>query len=117
MANVYKVNQIFEHSYPAEAAIFCNTRNLRIVPVETINQVKRFQIQEIPALSDEEKAVYLRRKRNELLRETDFTQNSDAPFRDEEKNTYAAYRQYLRELPSQRGFPNITVLSYENWVK
>lgn len=62
MTNIYEVNQIFEGNYPAEAAVFCNKHNLRIVQIETLDQAKRFQIQEIPALSDDEKSVYLRKK-------------------------------------------------------
>ena len=117
MTEPFQINQIFENSYPPEAAIFCNENNLRIVQMETTNGTKRFQIQEIPLLSDEEKAQNLRNERNELLRCTDFTQINDVPFNEEEKSAYAAYRQYLRDLPAQQGFPNITVLSYENWVK
>lgn len=117
MTNIYEVNQIFEGNYPAEAAVFCNKHNLRIVQIETLDQAKRFQIQEIPALSDDEKSVYLRKKRNELLRDTDFTQINDAPFGAEEKNAYAAYRQYLRDIPAQPEFPNITVQLYADWAK
>ena len=117
MTEPFQINQIFENSYPPEAAIFCNKNNLRIVQMETTNGTKRFQIQEIPLLSDEEKAQLLRAERNEFLRLTDFTQINDSPFSEEEKSSYSAYRQYLRDLPAQQGFPNITVLSYENWVK
>ncbi len=117
MTESFQINQIFENSYPPEAAIFCNKNNLRIVQMKTTNGTKRFQIQEIPLLSDEEKAQNLRNERNELLRCTDFTQINDSPFGEKEKSSYAAYRQYLRDLPAQQGFPNITILSYENWVK
>ena len=47
-----------------------------------------------------------REKRNELLKESDWSQLSDTP-----TNTaaWAVYRQALRDLPSQEGFPyNIT---------
>ncbi len=45
------------------------------------------------ALSD------LRNKRDQLLRETDFTQLEDAPLNNEEKEAYRTYRQELRDLP------------------
>ena len=44
MTNIYEVNQIFEGNYPAEAAVFCNKHNLRIVQIETLDQAKRFQM-------------------------------------------------------------------------
>lgn len=117
MTETYQINQIFEDSYPPEAAIFCNKNNLQIVQIETMNGKKRYRIQKIPILSDEEKAQLLRAERNEFLRLTDFTQINDSPFSEEEKSSYSAYRQYLRDLPAQQGFPNITVLSYTDWIK
>lgn len=41
----------------------------------------------------------LRNKRDQLLRETDFTQLEDAPLTNEEKEAYRTYRQELRDLP------------------
>ena len=41
--------------------------------------------------------------RNELLAETDWMANSDYNMSDEWK----AYRQALRDLPAQSGFPNV----------
>ncbi|MGN1078951.1 MAG: tail fiber assembly protein [Alphaproteobacteria bacterium] len=117
MSDIYKINQIFENDYPPEAAVFCNKNNLQIVQIETMNGKKRFRIQKVPVLSDEKKAQNLRNERNELLRLTDFTQINDTPLDEKEKSAYAAYRQYLRDLPSQQGFPNITILSYGDWTE
>ena len=44
-----------------------------------------------------------RYKRNRLLDECDWTQMSDVPL--ENKDALAAYRQALRDLPEQPGFP------------
>ena len=44
----------------------------------------------------------LRRQRDVLLAETDWMANSDVTMSDEWK----AYRQALREIPQQSGFPN-----------
>lgn len=41
----------------------------------------------------------LRRKRDRLLRESDFTQIPDAPLSDDARAAWAAYRQALRDLP------------------
>lgn len=47
-----------------------------------------------------------RDKRNRLLTETDWTQLPDVS--DEIRLKYLAYRQALRDLPEQDGFPDIT---------
>ena len=43
--------------------------------------------------------------RTMLLRLTDFTQLSDTPFTTEQRAAWATYRQALRDLPTQAGFP------------
>jgi len=45
-----------------------------------------------------------RSKRNSLLRNTDWTQASDIP--EATKAAWVAYRQALRDVPQQEGFPN-----------
>lgn len=45
-------------------------------------------------------------RRNALLVESDWTQLADAPFNVEQKSDWAAYRQQLRNLTDQAGFPN-----------
>jgi len=42
----------------------------------------------------------LRNKRNELLKESDWTQVNDCPLSDSKKQEWATYRQSLRDLPS-----------------
>lgn len=48
-------------------------------------------------------ATTVRSQRNRLLAESDWTQLNDAPV---DKNAWAAYRQELREVPQQDGFPH-----------
>lgn len=43
--------------------------------------------------------------RNRLLAETDWTQLPDVPLSAEKKAEWAVYRQALRDLPAQAGFP------------
>lgn len=45
----YYVGQIFEEMYPSEAAEWCNNNNLMIQEIDPVGDVRRFQIQEIPA--------------------------------------------------------------------
>lgn len=48
-------------------------------------------------------AASVRRKRNELLAQSDWTQGKDIP--DSISSAWATYRQALRDVPSQAGFP------------
>jgi len=56
-------------------------------------------VEQIP---DSEQADKLRLKRNEFLKECDWTQLEDSPVN---KVVWAAYRKSLRDLPEQSGFP------------
>ena len=49
----------------------------------------------------------LRRQRNKLLLESDWTQLSDAPLSAEKKQEWADYRQQLRDLPDTVDINNI----------
>ena len=55
--------------------------------------------------TDEERAAEAREKRNALIAETDFMAMPDYPLDDEKKAAVLAYRQALRDVPEQAGFP------------
>ena len=57
-------------------------------------------VEEIPMTADE-----ARTKRDKLLAATDWTQVLDAPIDAATRESYRAYRQALRDLPEQEGFP------------
>ena len=54
------------------------------------------------ATKDAERAVIIRQIRGVKLKECDWTQLADSPVN---KETWATYRQSLRDVPSQSGFP------------
>ena len=54
------------------------------------------------AQKDAEQAENMRRTRNEMLSECDWTQLADSPVN---KTSWATYRQSLRDVPMQAGFP------------
>lgn len=56
------------------------------------------------AAAEQAKEVYAREARNKLLVETDWTQVGDVP--QAISDAYSEYRQALRDVPSQPGFPN-----------
>jgi hypothetical protein len=51
----------------------------------------------------------IRNRRNALLKESDWTQYPDSPLNVEQKQEWAIYRQALRDVPSQAGFPTDVV--------
>lgn len=51
----------------------------------------------------------IRAQRNQLLTQSDWTQLADAPLTQEQKNTWAAYRQALRDVPSSFATPEEVV--------
>jgi len=48
-------------------------------------------------------AVYVREERDALLMTSDWTQVNDSPV---DESAWVTYRQLLRDVPSQSGFPN-----------
>ena len=47
----------------------------------------------------------VRKERDNLLTKCDWTQVNDSPLNAEQKTAWATYRQALRDIPSQAGFP------------
>lgn len=56
----------------------------------------------------EQLAVFVRLDRNRMLTECDWTQIPDAPLDAAAREAWAQYRQALRDLPQQPGFPAVT---------
>ena len=62
---------------------------------------------------EEEKRV----ERDTMLEQTDKKMLPDYPITAEEKALWIKYRQYLRDLPESTSFPNVEVLTFEDWNK
>jgi len=62
-------------------------------------------VNEANTIEDNKKSI--RSQRNTLLSQTDWALTSDTPLTDEQKAEAVTYRQALRDLPAQNGFPNI----------
>ena len=58
-----------------------------------------------PGPTEEELAAEALSRRDQLLRDTDWTQVLDAPLDEESRTAVRAYRQALRNLETQEGFP------------
>ncbi len=59
-----------------------------------------------PEKTTEEKAALIRKKRNALLKQTDKYMLTDFPVSSEKRNEYKTYRQRLRDITKQSGFPD-----------
>lgn len=57
------------------------------------------------AARDAEQADQIRAERTRRLSDSDWTQVDDAPLTNTQKAAWAAYRQALRDIPQQAGFP------------
>lgn len=60
-----------------------------------------------PELTAEEKAFYIRADRDRLLQQSDWTQLPDVP--PTLKSVWSTYRQQLRDITEQSGFPESVV--------
>lgn len=83
---------------------------------------KRLRVlEDLLARTEEEKAEKalerLRRERDQLLRDTDWTQLPDSPVNASEKKLYRKYREFLRNLPSNTKVVGNKALGYEQWLR
>ena len=76
---------------------------LSLEPMTLLEQAEAGQISRETA--EALQALAVRADRAALLSSTDWTQVSDSPLSAEERARWAAYRQALRDIPSQGGFP------------
>lgn len=58
-----------------------------------------------------------RAERDNLLAQTDKYLLPDFPITEEKLAQYKAYRQYLRDLPEQAGFPSVEIMTFEKYVE
>lgn len=102
----YKIGQIFEGEYTPEAAVWCNeSGKAYIEEIEPQDGVRRFQIVAVPAPTLDELESQVRAERDMKLTETDYYMMSDYPSNPQNLEELKVYRQALRDLPKQEGFP------------
>ena len=89
----------------AEAAGYLPFISIDRVELGWIAEVSQGTIPEPEQPSAEELAAEARAKRDALLAECDWTQVLDAPIDAAAREAYRVYRQALRDIPEQEGFP------------
>lgn len=65
------------------------------------------EISAITTAANDRAAKGVRDRRNRLLAESDWTQMNDSPLSNEDKTSWATYRQALRDITSHANFPNL----------
>lgn len=70
---------------------------------------------EDPDFEVKRRSAEVRAERDELLLVTDRYMLADFPVAEDEREKYRQYRQYLRDIPAEEGFPDISVLTFVEW--
>ncbi len=97
----------------AEAAAWCNANNAMIE-----DKGDYYEVVAVPAPTTEELAAQARSQRDALIAATDYLMATDYPLTDEKRQELTAYRQALRDVPEQSGFPTEIVWPVKpEWVK
>ena len=100
------IGKIFEGKYPPEAAVWCNAGGeAYIKEIEPMGSVRRFQIVKAPEPTDEELSTQARTERDRKIAKTDYYMMSDYPSNPQNLEELKVYRQALRDVPKQEGFP------------
>lgn len=68
--------------------------------------MKQYKLVEIPEPTTEEVAAQVRAQRDSMIAQTDYLMMSDYPISEEDKTLLETYRQALRDIPEQEGFPS-----------
>lgn len=76
--------------------------NLKAITIEAIPQPTEAEIAE-------QKAQAVRGQRDRILSQTDYLVSGDYPISDDDLAAVKAYRQALRDVPAQDGFPDSVV--------
>ena len=77
-----------------------------------------YEVVAIPAPTTEELAAQARSQRDALIAATDYLMATDYPLTDEKRQELTVYRQALRDVPEQSGFPTEIAWPVKpEWVK
>lgn len=102
----FHIGQVFQGVYPPEAADWCNsTQRAYIVERDAVDGERQFEIVAVPEPTTEELAARVRAERDRRITATDYLVMPDYPLDTDKLEEIKAYRQALRDLPQQPGFP------------
>ena len=108
--NAYKVNLFKDHDRATQKLVPCEPY---IEDGWAYTVTVEDKTAEDIAADVASKSAQVRAQRNRLLADSDWTQVLDSPV---DKEAWAAYRQALRDLPEQEGFPEVEFPHDPDWV-
>lgn len=97
-----RMNPQDEYPYIMPMMLPYSEENVEIAKEQSYNG--EYTIEDIPVTAEEARA-----QRDKLLEYTDWTQVLDSPIDAETREAYRVYRQALRDIPEQEGFPQTIV--------
>lgn len=97
----------------AEVADWCNKNQKYLISENGYY----YEVQPIPAPTEDELKARVRAVRDSYLQHYDFTQLPDAPFTEIEKAQYADYRQYLRDYTTLPNWWLENPQTFDEWKK
>jgi hypothetical protein len=77
---------------------------VRVTPVPAEQDYIEYQIKDI-TYTDEELSLFAQERRNRELTRSDWTQLPDVPLNESQVNFWREYRQELRDITEQSGYP------------
>ena len=89
----------------AEMSVRANAENKSL----SVSSNNSLVMTELPPPSTSFLAAQIRSQRDALLAKSDWTQAEDSPLSSCEKEKWRQYRQFLRDIPTQKGFPENVV--------
>lgn len=84
---------------------FIKSYQLNIKHLEVLQKYANSEGEIPDGLTGLEKSEFVRAKRDLMLRDSDFAVLPDSPMSETKKEAWRVYRQALRDLPEQEGFP------------
>lgn len=102
----FYIGQTFECEYPPEVTVWCNEHgDSYIDEIDPVEGIRRFQIMKTPEPTNDELAEQVRGIRNNQISKTDYLLTPDYSISEENLTEIKTYRQALRDIPEQAGFP------------
>lgn len=101
MENFY-IGQNLGSDYTPQAAVWCNRNNAVLQKTNNNDWMICASTVDLAVVAKD-----ARSRRNALLSASDWTQLPNAPLSAEEKTRWEQYRQHLRDIPKQSGFPTV----------
>lgn len=108
----YKIGDIFtDDAEYSDRVLWADKNGATIVPLSD----GKFQLVELSKPSLDDLKAAKRAERDAMLKATDIYMLPDYPITDEGRERYKQYRQYLRDIPTSADFPNVDILSFDDW--